>query len=330
MRPQERRIQMKRIIAVGLTLLMLLGVTACGSSENGGGVSKKDSLPLALDQKVSIEDHVEFKLVKIQSTDKIEASMDSFLYYSVQSPDEIYVDVILDITNIGTEGIGTEEIASVSAKGASGTDYFCSLYAVETDANTSLSQYEVLAPLTSARLHCGIPVSKAETSVKISLNVKGTTYFYEYLMGTPVANFQPLVAGQKIEKANFAEAEFRGIEYADALYPSNTSGYYSYYNVDNADNTYLIVGFNMTNYQSIAKDCETFVSAKAVYMDTYTYSGFAVVEDSDGAGFSTYEEIAPLTTRNLCLLIEVPKAVSNNPVKLYVNFGGVEYLFTNA
>ena len=43
------------------------------------------------------------------------------------------------------------------------------------------------------------------------------------------------------------------------------------------------------------------------YMDKYHYDGFVVVEDEDGRGFDTYEDITPLSTRHFYYLIEVPK-----------------------
>ncbi len=60
----------------------------------------------------------------------------------------------------------------------------------------------------------------------------------------------------------------------------------------------------------------------------YVYTGFTVMEDADGAGFTSYSDIAPLTTRHLYCLIEVPKSVMENEVTLTLFFHGQEYSYT--
>lgn len=121
---------------------------------------------------------------------------------------------------------------------------------------------------------------------------------------------------------------FNGIEYTDDLLPSNTSGAYSHYDIDNSSNTYLVAKFDITNYMSSEKDCDTFIGIKALYLDKYTYTGFVVVEDDDGKGFSSYEDISPLSTRHFYYLIEVPKTVVENDVTLTISFNGKEYTYT--
>jgi hypothetical protein len=147
-------------------------------------------------------------------------------------------------------------------------------------------------------------------------------------MGQTVSNATPISVGQTVEVADFATMVFNGTEYTDDLMPSNTSGYYTHYPIDDPANTYLIVKFDITNYQTAARDCDTFLGVKATYMDKYTYTGNVVVEDEDGEGFSAYEDIAPLTTRHFYYMIKVPKTVSSNPVSLTVSFNGQEYTYS--
>ena len=64
-------------------------------------------------------------------------------------------------------------------------------------------------------------------------------------------------------------------------------------------------------------------------MNKYTYTGFIVVEDTDGKGFSTYEDIAPLTTRTAYYLIEVPNTVKDKSYELTIAFNTEEYTYKN-
>ena len=344
---------MKKILALVLAALFCLSLCACGGSntnsllnqlqnelqnelqngiENGGNSNTVDTAPLdvarllTLGEQNSVADYADFTLFKVSTTKQITGSIGGGLYYEHDVPGETYVDVILDWTNTSSETISNRELLVAYAKGAG--EYRSCLYAVETDNATDVSQFEDVAPLSKIRLHCGISVPETETSVTIVLEIKGEKFTYEYNMGQTVSNATPISVGQTVEVADFATMVFNGTEYTDDLMPSNTSGYYTHYPIDDPANTYLIVKFDITNYQTAARECDTFLGVKATYMDKYTYIGNVVVEDEDGEGFSAYEDIAPLTTRHFYYMIKVPKTVSSNPVSLTVSFNGQEYTYS--
>lgn len=312
---------------------MLLPLCACGGGSDGtsgGDVAQPaGAQTLALDQPNSVADRLDFTLVKIQTTNKIEASMSGGGYYENSAAGETYIDVVLDMTNRGTETVNSDDVLTAVAVNSSGTEFPCHLYAVETDQNSSISSYENIAPLATVRFHCGISVPESETALTIKLNINGEEYGCAYNMGDKVATVTPLPVGQSIDDEVFAKLQFQGVEYTGDLLPSNTSKSYSHYEVDSPDNVCLVAKFDVTNYQETAKEEDAFVSVKAVYMDKYTYTGFAVVEDTDGAGFGRYEDIDPLTTRHLFVLIEVPKVVTDKPADLQIYFNGTEYTYTH-
>ncbi|MBQ4054897.1 MAG: hypothetical protein IJD17_04220 [Clostridia bacterium] len=339
---------MKKIFALILAALFCLSLCACGGGNSllnqlrnelqNGGVQTDDNgrtadtLPadesraLALGEKNTVADYAEFTLFKVSTTKQVTASIGGGLYYEHDVPGETYVDVVLDWTNTSSETISNRELLVAYATGTG--EYRSCLYAVETDNATDVSQFENVAPLSKIRLHCGISVPETETDVTVVLEIKGQKYTYEYTMGQTASNATPISVGQTVEAADFATMVFNGIEYTDDLMPSNTSGYYTHYPVDDPANTYLVVRFDITNYQTSDRECDTFLGVKAVYMDKYTYVGNVVVEDEDGAGFSGYEDIAPLTTRHFCYLIKVPKTVTENTVALTISFNGQEYTYT--
>lgn len=283
---------------------------------------------LAVGKSYSVADYADFTLFKIETAEKLAGSMGSSISYK-PADGNVYVDMVLDITNTGTTAVSTDDIVVLTGSTAAGTQYAQVTYAIETDNGTRISTYDNIAPLAKARLHCGLSVPKTETAVSLTLSVNGTLYTYEYTLGVLENNAIALTVGAPVEVADYATMVFKGTEYTDDLLPSNTSGWYTHYEVDDpTSNTYLVAKFDVTNYQSSAKDCDTFVSVKATYMDKYTYTGFVVMEDTDGEGFSSYGSIDPLATRHLFFLIEVPKSVSSNPAALTIVFGGQEYSFT--
>lgn len=321
----------KKVLAIVLCLCMLMALAACGGNTGEGNTddSKKEETKaeLVVSAKNTVENYADFTLFKIETAKKVTASVGGGIYYENKNSGETYVDMVLDITNTSAAAIQSGDIVAVSAKSATGTEYPCNLYAVETNNATYLSQYESIAPLTTVRLHCAVSVPESETEFTLKLTVNGSEYSYDYKVGDAVNSAKEIKAGDTVEEADFATMLFKGIEYTDDLLPSNTSGSYRHYNVDNSANTYLVVKFDITNYSANDKKCDTFAGVKATYMDKYTYTGFVVVENEDGKGFSSYESVSPLTTRNFYCLIEVPKTVSSNPVTLTISFNGNEYTF---
>ena len=324
---------MKKKIAAILTVVLCLVLASCsGSSGNQGsaGTNKNDtsSSALSIGTENKIENYVDFSLIKVETTKKIQAPMSS-LYYEISDAGMTYVDVILDVTNTSTTGIMSDEMLEVWAIGASGSEYRSVFYALENGSGTDISQYENLAPLTKAKLHCGIRVSETETNVTIKLKVNGEEYTYDYALGKAVSNAKTIAVGDTIEAADYATLVFNGIEYTDDLLPPNTSGSYNHYQVDDSANTYLVIKYDVTNYQGTSKDIETFVGAKATFMEKYTYTGFVIVEETDGKGFDSYSSIDPLTTRHFYYLIEVPDTVADKALTVQLHFNGQEYLYTH-
>ncbi len=324
----------KKLFVIVLCLCMIMALAACGGnggeggSENGTAKEEAKGTPLVVATKNSVENYADFTLFKIETAKKVTASVGGGIYYENKNSGETYVDMILDITNTSAAAIQSGDIVSVSAKSAAGTEYLCNLYAVETNNATYLSQYESISPLTTVRLHCAVSVPETETALTVKLAVNGSEYTYDYKVNEIVNSAKEIKAGDTVDEADFATMVFKGIEYTDDLLPSNTSGSYRHYEADNSANTYLVVKFDITNYASNEKECDTFAGVKATYMDKYTYTGFVVVEDEDGKGFSSYESISPLVTRHFYYLIEVPKTVAENEVELTISFNGNEYIFT--
>ncbi len=316
---------MKRFFICVICACMLIALSACGGAGMGTSVVSK---PLAVTQKNTVENYSDFTLFKINTSKKVTASLAGKLYFENQTEGETYVDIVLDWTNKSTEEINSADLLTASAVSANGTEYKRCLYAVETNNASYLSQYENIAPLSTVRLHCAISVPESEKELILKLVINGEQYTCNYTVGQVVSSAQQIQLGQTVGNTDFATMEFLGIEYTDDLLPSNTSGAYSHYEVDNPSNTYLVVKFDITSYLSSAKDCDAFVGVKATYLSKYTYTGFVTVEDDDGKRFSSYEEIDPLTTRHFYYLIEVPKTVMENEVDLTISFNNQEFVFT--
>lgn len=342
---------MKKAVSLFLTLMIGLSCTACGqaptsdsqssspspsSSANTDSQSspssheetqKPEPTQLALNTPYSVPDLADLTLLRITTTDKVQPTMGG-THYENSNDGETYVDMVFDVTYNGSSSIDCDELMTLVALNADSATYQSTLYAVETDNMTDISAYEPIAPLSTVRFHAAVSVPKTETDITLNLQVGDQLFTYAYNMATPVKTVSDLKQGETLGDEEYATLTFDGYEFTDAVYPSNTSGYYRYYKVDNSDNTYLALSFTLTNYQSTSQDIDTFLSATATFSEKYTYTGFVVSEDPDGSSLSTYNSIAPLESAKVFVLIEVPKNVTDKPLSISVMFDKEEYVLS--
>lgn len=287
---------------------------------------KANAATIEVNKTYEDDEYADIKFVKIMSTEKITSSMGNSVVYS-SDDGSVYIDVIMDYTNNTSSAISCEEVIEFMAIMDDGTVYKADDFFVETDNGTSITSYQDIAPLSTVRLHCACSVPKGEGKYSLFLDANGKTYSYNYTLNEVVNNAKSIKFSDVVEKEDVAKLVFKSVKITDDLLPPNTSGYYRHYPVDNASNTYLVAIFDITNNYTTARDCEEFVNVTATFMDKYTYTGFVVVEDTDGKGFSSYEDISPLSTRRFYYLIEIPKTVADGDYELTITFAGEEYSY---
>ena len=133
-----------------------------------------------------------------------------------------------------------------------------------------------------------------------------------------------VMIGDLVSINDFAEIEIKEVSYQTRINPTDTSGVYSYYEVQNTENIYLACNFNFTNLQTTSGySLEDFISFQVVYEGGYTYTGWSVAEDS--GSLSPYPDLRPLTTYNSWYLIEVPKKLQDTPYSLTFTMNETTY-----
>ena len=286
---------------------------------------------LKVDTPQQIANGTSFTLFKVHTTPIVAATLDNLVassnfYYENTAEGEIFVDAIFDLSNLGEMALNSDDFMTAVAVGADGTIYRRALYTMETNGNTYVMQHTDLAPQSSGRFHCSISVPETETALQLRFTVNGTVYTFDYTMHTVARRAEVLRTVQTVEADQFAMLTVNRIDYTDDLLPRNTEGDYRHYPVGNADNTYLVVYFTMTNLQETPKVQESFLNIEASYVDYGVFTGMLVIESADGRGFSRREVLTPQEPTACYYLIEVPKAASECDVVLTIAFGGKEYI----
>lgn len=328
---------MKRLFAILLSFIICFGFVACSNknqatTENPGAeVSEStNATALELDTEYTSEDYAKFRMRSVLSTDKVVASMGSSITYPVDSNANIYADAVFDLEYLGSENINCADLVKAWATGANDMLYEDVLYCVETDYMTNITSYENIMPLSKVRFHVAFELPKTEETVKLYFDFNGSVYVTEYTLGETKKNVTSIFPGGVIENPDYAKLEFLGIEYTEDVKPSNTVGFHSHYPVENPDNIYLVVRYNITNYQSSEMAYDTFVGVNLVADEKYRYDGFVVAETADGTSFTGYDSVKPLATEKMYYLIEVPKTVMEMDYKVNIFFDKEDYVYQGA
>ena len=130
--------------------------------------------------------------------------------------------------------------------------------------------------------------------------------------------------GDTITEEGFAEIKLKKISYQSRINPSDTSGFYTYYEVKNKDNIYLVCQFDFTNLQTDAGyNIGDYLSFSVTYDGGYTYTGWSTAEDS--GTLTTYPNLLPLTTFNSYYVIEVPKKLQESEYTLTCTLNDASY-----
>ena len=313
---------MKRIISA--VLLFVIAISLAGCRTESYDYKEKPTV-LEIGKTHKIEDFAEFTLVKITTSKKIMASMGTG-YYENNNDGKTYVDAVFDVVNIGREVIDSDDFMEVEAVGESGTEYDDVVYAVETNNMSYMSTYEEMIPQTISRFHASISIPETEKELTLEFEIEDKKFTVEYNTAREIKKTIPLDLGDVIGDKTYATAEFLDYKFIDKVMPTNTNGFYNYYEVDNPDSTYLALLFRVTNYQEDEKEIDTFLSSRAMFMGKYRYTGFVVGEE-DESSLTSHAKIKPLSDMKMYCLIEVPKKVLEEEYEVSVMFNKKEYLF---
>jgi hypothetical protein len=125
---------------------------------------------------------------------------------------------------------------------------------------------------------------------------------------------------------NTDEITIISTEFATRVNPPNPDSFYTYYEVKDPNKIYVHSTVKVKNLTGSDLDADKALNIKVVYDGQYEYSGFSTIEETGGRDFAytNISNIAPLTTRVLHFLNEVPLEVkdSGKPMKILISANG--------
>lgn len=285
-----------------------------------------EGLPLNLGVTIHAE-NAEFSLSRISTGVNVLPSAAPLCFYTA-SQGQTFVDLTLNYTYTGSESVRSDHLISAKAIHPRGTEYTNVIYLLETRNGTSLSEYEMVEPGSSLRLHCAIVIPKKEGRLTLLLNVEGTNYIYDYTLGETARNSTPLSTGEALTDATGEALLFLGTEYTNNPRPSMAESSYNEYCLEDSAETYLDLRFAITNQSEVAIPADQYLSARVLFQDGRTYYECrCLLERADGTAFDSSLSVAPGECRTLHGLLKMPLVASTSEAELCLFFTGAEYTY---
>lgn len=126
------------------------------------------------------------------------------------------------------------------------------------------------------------------------------------------------------------EITLKGTEFSQDVIPPTPDTFYTHYQIKDTTNTYLVVKLNMKNISTIALYADNNISLKAIYDNKYEYTGFTTLlaQDNSDFDYTNITSIAPLTSRTLYYLVEMPKNITEDEKNIEIQLTAYQTKYT--
>lgn len=336
---------MKKLIAMVLVLATVLCLGACGGTEetsgnSEGGAKNPDVIPtteakpttkeLAMNGITTIGEIAEVSVANaFVSKDVMPPKPGSFYTHYEASSGNTYVVVIMDVKNLGETSVDADDILATALEVGDMT--YQATVAVETEDGASLeSGYsEPIQALETARLYQMFSVPENSDLKNLTLVIFNgeENYRGNFSLDSFKAKIETIDVGSVVTDDETISLTIDNIEFKNALYPPQASGYYHYYEAASGK-TYLIVKMTVKNLKGTDMKYDSIAGVTCVYNGKYNYSFFAVLEEDGGQdlnGYPSQYAISPLDQGVVYYLAEVPAEVANGPVEISFYIAGNYY-----
>lgn len=307
------------MIAMVAVVVLLVG---CGTVSPGNN-KNNNAQNVELNGSYTASDGLVFTLFKVKTTDKLESiAADNFYWTSEKG--FTYADVVISLTNTGSEEFSAIDDINAFFESTDGTKYEDVLVAVEAD---HLDQFATIKPLATNKIHIGYQIPTDITKGKAYFDFDGDLFVVDYDADVEVSNKTAIVVNQEITADDAATFKLLRTVFTNDVLPPDTSGFYEHYPVaDPSNNTFFVAYCDITNVSTAAIEANKMISAKAIFDGKYEYTSKIFLEAKDGTGFDlSYTSVTPLETRRALFVFEVPKKVQDMNPELVLYFYGDEY-----
>ena len=310
-----------------LMMLVVLSVTLISCSSQN-----KEIKEAVVGEEMVVENFISYKVNRLDTVSKIEPSVTTgyYTYYEPQNNSNVMLDLVLEVKNESSNEIQPMNYISATFT-INDADYETSIL-VESDGGSDISSWNGIAPNKSALVHLYTEIDKEsiadEILCKLTINDEVSEIKLNRKFLAPVKDY--LEYGEMIENENIASITIGETFTTKKLLPPNINGVYSYYEVNDYNDSYLVLKMTIKNNSGSAIDPQDYISCKAIVDDKYEYVGFLTWDEDNGRDLTSYSDLAPLKETTGYYLIQIPDEIIENETELKLNIFGNTYYIKKA
>lgn len=324
---------MKKIFRVFLVCLMILTVTACSS----GNESSDNTTKIKWNKENKFADLISFKIEAIDQSKMITPDVIGVLYTYFEPTDSknVLLDLTMWVSNITDSQIKlNDEIEAIFT--IDNTEYVASLLASK-DNGESLTSDVSLEPNTSNKVHYYIEVEpeKLDQKIEFSLNTKEEDADKD--KQSAVLNFELKDVKENYESKNIndvitfdgcSEMTLQAANIAKEVVPASPVGLYTYYKVDDENNSFVDFVTVVKNISGSDIMASTVATVNLLDVNNNLYPATVVYEKDD---HSNLEAASSLTLTNnqsaiIHYIFEVGDDVVNQAKSIRISRQGKVYI----
>ncbi len=305
---------------IAVVVLLFIIIVASSGGDEGGSIVKGE---IKTDSTNVVENVAEYEINRAFVTTKLESLMGDSLFYEAESGKEFIV-VDADVKNLTTQWADAETLIKASLD-IGGVTYNAVNYVVSED---SIDPYSGLDALATSRMYFAVqvPIGTNADDMTLTIICGGKTSACKISVSEYEAKKERFTLGKEYTDNETMNVTIEKVFFTKRLDPPRTDGYYRYYEAENGKK-YLVAKIKVKNLKGSSLSDEDILGIKCIYKEKYNYDGFICAEAKDGSSLDVYESIAPLDTRTMYYLVEVPEEVESETSELEIYLMGETYYY---
>ena len=317
---------MKKIIVFVMVILLLCGCTSSETTKTNATTTKQPTVEtLDTAQTYTIDDQLEFEIIKTSLTKEIAPTNKNKTYQYLQPIDQqhIFIDMILKTKNLSDKEYELHNIYQ-------GTMHFAQEehdieLAIESSYFTQLSTTDTLKPQEERYVHLYCEVkNENEKDVQMDLKVMNQKeYQYTFSLEEVHKDSQVKSIGDVI---NCTSSQIVLLDYqqSERIEPSQKGFFYSYHPTENDNQIFVVLSLEIQNQSSLDIDPSQYLYCEYQIDEDIIHSQI-ILESEDHESISKKGSILAGQTRTLYLAMPILKTQANEEGTLELFVEGNTY-----
>lgn len=317
---------MKKIIVFVMAILLLCGCTSSETTKTDATTTKQPTVEtLDTAQTYTIDDQLEFEIIKTSLTKEIAPTNKNKTYQYLQPIDQqhIFIDMILKTKNLSDKEYELHNIYQ-------GTMHFAQEehdieLAIESSYFTQLSTTDTLKPQEERYVHLYCEVkNENEKDVQMDLKVMNQKeYQYTFSLEEVHEDSQVKSIGDVI---NCTSSQIVLLDYqqSERIEPSQKGFFYSYHPTENDNQIFVVLSLEIQNQSSLDIDPSQYLYCEYQIDEDIIHSQI-ILESEDHESISKKGSILAGQKRTLYLAMPILKTQANKEGTLELFVEGNTY-----